>query len=160
MNKDKFFFLVAEKQHYIYIAFCVLLSISFISKFKKLGNKKPATPIISNSVDTFIPKGYVLVPIEIINPDALNDIIGDFGYVDLYSDQSQTNRPKFELLIKDIKLLKSPVDPSIIAVLSPDKMVHSIVTVNKKFKITIKSKSNKETQLARKDKKNKRIIFE
>jgi hypothetical protein len=34
---------------------------------------------------TFIPAGYVLVPIEVANFEALDSILGQFGIVDLYA---------------------------------------------------------------------------
>ncbi len=159
MNKEKILFLINEKQHFLYIAFCCIILLSFINKVV-LTEKQKKKPEVNTSVDTFIPKGFVLIPIEVANPESLNDIIGDFGYVDLYADRSKSEDPMFKLLVKNIRLLKSPVDSTIIAVLSPESMVKQIVSVNKKFKITIKSKTNKSTELAHQNKPAKRIIFE
>jgi len=160
MNKEKLKFLIEHKQHYIYIGFAVIFIILL---GLKLTPKKTSysPPEINNSVDTYIPKGFVLVPIQISNEEVLNEIIGSHGFVDLYSNEGTDEKPQYEMLVKNIRLLKSPVDPSIVAVLSPESMVKPIVRVSGKFKIAIKSQSNKKTEFTKlRKKRQSRITIE
>lgn len=70
-------------------------------------------------VDTFIPKGFVLVPIEIANAEALDGVFGQYGIVDLYSHQ-ESNRRRGRLLASAVKMLRAPLDPNQFAVLVPE----------------------------------------
>lgn len=68
------------------------------------------------SADTYIPAGFVLVPIEIQNLRALDSILGQSGIVDLFLPPD--NRRKKPILIKRrAKVLRAPNNPSLFATL-------------------------------------------
>jgi len=76
----------------------------------------PAGP----SVDTFIPSGYVLVPIELVNGESLNSLVGDMGgVVDLYLSSNEDKRKSVKVGSK-LKLLRAPLNPQQYAVLVKD----------------------------------------
>ncbi len=64
-----------------------------------------------NGIDSFIPSGYVLLPIEIQNLNSLDSIIGRYGVIDLYvPGESQP-------LARGIKIVRSPKNPEQFSVL-------------------------------------------
>lgn len=70
------------------------------------------TPV---SADTFIPKGYVLVPIELVNANSLGSLVGEVGgVVDLYLPQPKG--PSRRIASK-LKILRAPYNPDLYAVL-------------------------------------------
>lgn len=76
----------------------------------------PAGP----SVDTFIPAGYVLVPIELVNGESLSTLVGDMGgVVDLYLSSNEDKRKSIKVGSK-LKLLRAPLNPQQYAVLVKD----------------------------------------
>ncbi len=85
------------------------------------------TPEVIKSIDTYIPAGYVLVPIQISNSEALDSIIGSKGVVDLFIPDAK--RPGRSIKVAEhIKILRAPLNPNQFAVLvseqSSSKLVH------------------------------------
>lgn len=69
------------------------------------------------SPDTYIPRGFVLVPLEIANSDSLNALIGDLGgVVDLYLATNSGQKNGLKVGSK-LKLLRAPLNPNQYAVL-------------------------------------------
>ena len=148
--------LKANPLQYIYIPgviLCAVLAWSFSSSQKvPLSSDRP-------NLDTYIPEGFVLVPIEVKNYESLDLVIGKFGVVDLYqsSEDSKTN-PK--AIAKAIKIVRSPIDPSRFAVLSPEDEAHSIVKHPGPFQVTVQNPKEAETRFIKeKKKKGRRIII-
>lgn len=71
-------------------------------------------------VDTLIPYGYTLVPIEIENYEALDSVFGNYGVVDLYTANKDVDRPP-KLIGKRLKMLRAPLNPTQFAVLVKDE---------------------------------------
>lgn len=91
-----------------------------------LDNRKPETtaaeiePESPESAATFIPAGFVLVPIEVANYESLDSILGKFGVVDLYTSSIDPNqRPK--KIAARIKILRAPLNPNHFAVLAAEE---------------------------------------
>lgn len=93
-------------------------------------------------VDTYIPNGFVLVPIEIQNLASLDSLVGQYALVDLYAVGS----PK--PLAKGIKLIRSPKDPSQFAVLIKDEISQNIVRQSDKpFQVVLQNPTNPISQI-------------
>ena len=78
--------------------------------------EKNQTPSVTNenSVDTYIPRGYVLVPIELANANSLGSLLSETGgVVDLYLPQGKTSIK----VASKLKILKAPYNPELYAVL-------------------------------------------
>lgn len=73
----------------------------------------------ASSLDTFIPRGYVLIPIELENYNSVDSILGSYGVVDLYLSR-QNYHAKAKPLARRIKILRAPQNPSQFAVLVPE----------------------------------------
>ncbi|KHD89259.1 MAG: hypothetical protein OM95_04780 [Bdellovibrio sp. ArHS] len=101
------------------MAFVVL---GLISYFATASTPEPKDSFIPapKSVDTFIPRGFSLVPIEIANAESLASLIGDVGgVVDLYLASSERQKGGLRVGSK-LKLLRAPLNPQQYAVLIRD----------------------------------------
>lgn len=101
----------------------LLAGFIILGTFAILNNKPnpaPAEPkeeVAPESVDTFIPRGFTLIPLEIANADALGSIIGNMGgVVDLYLAPSELRKGGIRVASR-IKLLRAPRNPEQFAVL-------------------------------------------
>jgi len=79
-----------------------------------------------SGVDTVIPKGFVLVPIELANAEALQSMIHGKAVVDLYLP-GKSHGSRGHPIGKHLKLIQAPLNPEKYAVLihetdSPDLM--------------------------------------
>ncbi len=78
----------------------------------------------SASLDTFIPAGFVLVTLQLINSDSIESMIGSYCLVDLYPG---SNEPDFQLekmakpIAKRLRLIRAPNNPSLFGVLVPEE---------------------------------------
>ncbi|MEN0058368.1 MAG: hypothetical protein AAGB31_06000 [Bdellovibrio sp.] len=103
------------------IAFVFLGALSFIvpSRQEKLSSEK--TPLQDpHSVDTYIPAGFVLVPLEIVNAESLSSLVGDLGgVVDLYLASGEKQLASIKVGSR-LKLLRAPLNPQQYAVLVRD----------------------------------------
>lgn len=78
-------------------------------------HEKPGANENPLSVDTYIPKGFVLIPLQLANAEALSSLVGDVGgVVDLYL-ASRTGRS--QKVGSRLKLLRAPLNPDQYAVL-------------------------------------------
>lgn len=78
---------------------------------------KPVEEIIPESVDTYIPHGFTLIPLEISNTDALASIMGNMGgVVDLYLAPNESRKGGIRVATR-VKLLRAPRNPEQFAVL-------------------------------------------
>ncbi len=82
----------------------------------EVGVQSPESPEVAS---TFIPAGFVLVPIEVANFESLDSILGQHGVVDLYIPADET-RKRATKIAERIKILRAPLNPSHFAVLAPE----------------------------------------
>ena len=75
--------------------------------------------------DTVIPRGYVLVPLEIANIQAVAGLIDQYGVIDLYA--GSTNQQNSFLVASKIKVMRAPLNPSQYAVLVTEIMSREIM---------------------------------
>lgn len=101
--------------------------------------------ISSSSVDTFIPSGFVLVPIEVVNYEALDSVLGSYGVVDLFAADTENNR-KSRRVASRIKILRAPRNPSHFAVLAPTSEAPALVRNEGGFFVVIQNPQGGGTQ--------------
>lgn len=121
------------------IAFVVILLLGFYFKIHESEKKAVSQPQPESSADTFIPKGYVLVPIELANASALEALIDRFGLIDLYSEDEGRNKI---LLAAQIKILRAPLNPQQFAVLATEEKAKFIMQQKGSFWAVIQNKLN------------------
>lgn len=102
------------KENKIWIGLFVICLIGSWLSTKNFSDNKPSTRELKpESLDTFIPAGHTLVPIDVQNLESLDSIFGSYGIVDLYSAAESGSK----LVAEQVKLLRAPQKPSVFAVL-------------------------------------------
>ncbi len=115
--------LLNSKNKPLMIAFSLFV-IAFIAiNFGAAEKNAPAKEKIY--ADTMIPKGYVLVPVELVNVDTISALIDQFGVIDLYAG-SPTARGSRKIAAK-VKILRAPLNPQQYAVLVPENLSNEIM---------------------------------
>lgn len=104
-------------------SFLIFIAFSMIYSWTKPKEKFQTQEKIY--ADTFIPKGYVLVPIELANFDSVSALIDQFGVIDLYAGAPQSAGSI--KIASRIKMLRAPLNPQLLAVLVPEKDSSSIM---------------------------------
>ena len=136
----------------IFVVFFLIVSLLVESS-----NNKPEEQnevITAESVDTFIPSGFVLVPIEVQNLASLDSIVGQFGVVDLYTENDKNP------LASGLKLIRSPRDPSQFAVMVPEASSKEIVRYSNKPFMVIVQNPNQNKSAVRQATQPTRITWE
>lgn len=104
----------------IFVFFGVLASLQSCQTKESPKTFAPENSEREISADTFIPKGYVLIPLELHNAESLTGLLGEVGgVVDLYTTGSE-----FKNTLKvasKVKLLRAPLNPQQFAVLMNEK---------------------------------------
>ncbi len=120
-----------------YILCAVLISILTYSVYA-MQSENPAPPRKANTLDTVIPAGYTLYPIEILNFQAINAILGRVGIVDLYvpSGPDEKNGRKVG---NKLRIVRAPGNPSRFAVVVPDDEVPRLMSQSGPFNVVIRS---------------------
>jgi len=100
-------------------------------------------------IDTQIPAGFVLVPIQIQNTDALAGLMDHFAIVDLYAaEQPALNDGKrmgshrgSQRIGRHLRLLRAPLNPNVFAVLVPEAQAQNVLSVNGPVQAVLKNRS-------------------
>jgi hypothetical protein len=109
-------------------------------------------------VDTFIPKGFVLVPIEVQNYEALDSILGKFGVVDLFQSLNGENTEQ-RLVARNVRILRAPQNPSHFAILVLEGEVHRVLKYGGTFNVIVKRPDNAGTEIVKGQERSHRSIF-
>jgi len=88
--------------------------------------EKLQTPAEKIYADTLIPKGMVLIPIELANVDSVAALMDQFGVVDLFTG-SMTARGNKKIASR-VKILRAPLNPNQYAVLVPENLSSVIMS--------------------------------
>lgn len=114
---------ISNQNKLLALSFLVFLAFSMIYSMTRPTELKATQDKIY--ADTFIPKGYVLVPIELANFESVSALVDQFGVIDLYA-----GAPQMAGSIKiasRVKMLRAPLNPQLFAVLVPEKDSSSIM---------------------------------
>lgn len=140
-----------------------LLSLAAIASFGFVGllHACDKTPEVASAdgIDTLIPAGYVIVPIEVQNYEALDSLLGKFGVGDLFHGDGHQGK----LVARNIRILRAPKNPSQFAVLAPESEASSILANQGRFFVALKPPSQSGTQIVkngRDGKSTRRIHFD
>lgn len=100
------------------------------------------------TASTFIPAGFVLVPIEVANYESLDSILGKFGVVDLYKP-SIDGRGRPLKVAERVKILRAPLNPSHFAVLVPDSESSRLVSEPGAFTVVVQNPNRDGTRFVK-----------
>ena len=89
-----------QKNKIILFFFVGLLLVGFSYLKPAIANNSKE----SFQIDTIIPNGYVLIPIKLLNAQAISSVIGSHGVADIYTT---LNHEKSKLLFAKAKIIKS-----------------------------------------------------
>lgn len=111
-------------------------------------------------VDTMIPKGFVLVPIEVQNYESLDSILGQFGIVDLLIPAGGDGQPN-RLVARNVRILRAPQNPTHFAVLIRESEVPQILQQGGLFTVIVKRPEQGGTEIVKAQaKKRRKIVYE
>lgn len=117
-------------------AFCVLYLILY--RQTHTSSNEPAKPVDHVQADTFIPAGYVLVPIQLENKQAIAGLVDQFAVVDLYALNTTTQLN--ELVAEKVKLLRAPLDPNQFAVLLKGDKARELLQLDGRFSVVLQNR--------------------
>ncbi len=120
----------------------VLILTAFVATFGQGGNQKTNKALSQKNIDTYIPEGFVLVPVELSNSLSLTGLLADRGVVDLYTGDPARRRA--EKVAEGIKIIRSPRDPSFFAVLAPEAQAPFLIQRFQAFHAVIQNPLHKK----------------
>lgn len=91
------------------------------------------------TVDTLIPNGYALVPIELENIAAIASLIESYGVVDIYLGKSNSRNSK--KIFQKVKILRAPNNPHAYSLLLPDHLSSVLMQHDGPFFAVIQNKA-------------------
>lgn len=112
----------------------VLLSLNHETKSEQLGDGL----LGPQSIDTLIPSGFALVPIEVQNSESLDSILGNKGVVNLLAPPHEAGK-KSRLIARRVPILRAPLNPSHFAVLVPESISRDITQEQGPFWVVIQN---------------------
>lgn len=102
------------------------------------------------SVDTYIPAGFVLVPIEVQNYESLDSILGSHGVVDLFLP-SPKGSGKGLRVAQRVRIMRAPLNPSQFAVLVRDSESENLVRTDSAFFVVVQNSKQVGTGIVKGD---------
>lgn len=100
------------------------------------------------NVDTIIPAGHLLIPIQLSNSESLSSMTGSYSLVDLYVSGDK-GRKSFKVA-SSLKLLRAPLNPEQFAVLVREEDSAKIVTQEGPFFVALKNPKEKPAKVPKK----------
>ena len=125
---------------HLVIAFTILIAVAVVSACTRDNKDNPISRPIE--VDTIIPKGYVLVPLELENREAISSVIQNFGIIDLFSGNPDGGRAR--KIASRIKLIRAPYNPNQFAALVKEQLSEKIMKESGSFFAVIQNKTEQE----------------
>ncbi|QLY27493.1 hypothetical protein HW988_16350 [Bdellovibrio sp. KM01] len=132
--------------------FIILGAITFL-------NSKPTLPPATaetapESLDTFIPQGLTLIPLEIANSEALSSIVGNMGgVVDLYLTPTDARKGGVRVASR-VKLVRAPRNPDQFAILVKETEGQRILQQNGPFIAVVQNPEVRGGKLTTTEKQN------
>lgn len=140
------------------VIFLILGAVTALIQFrgKSDGKEKPSVPL---SIDTFIPEGESLVPIQVSNYESLDQVIGQYGVVDLLTTPLSPDE-KSKRVAYAIKLVRSPKSPRHFSALVPAEKAPQLAGHNGEFMVVVRNPKLVGTKFVKEvGSKPKRQIF-
>ncbi len=117
-------------------AFCILYFVLYRQMHSGVA-EAPKT-VEKVQADTFIPAGFVLVPIKLENNQAVSGLVDQFAIVDVYAVSATTQLN--ELVAEKVKMLRAPLDPNQFAVLLKDDKARQLLQLNGRFSVVLQNR--------------------
>ncbi len=141
----------------------VIAAIGVFAAILQFRSSSPPPTKLSapQSLDTFIPKGESLVPIQVANYESLDQVIGQYGVVDLLSTPL-TPHEKAKRVAYAVKLIRSPRSPRHFSVLIPADEAHRLAGYDGEFTVVVRNPKSIGTKFVKEKAKSqkRRIVYE
>lgn len=98
---------------FLITAAILMVAILVKPKSESIEKTSPVRPL---SADTYIPGGFVLVPVQLVNQASIDSLIGSFTIVDIYLAGEQLEKTR-KLVAQDVRMIRAPLDPNQFGVL-------------------------------------------
>ena len=138
----------------------ILLFLSLM--FTVMQKKKPTESLPERAdVDTLIPEGFVLAPVELSNGPSLDGLLDSKGVVDLYT--GDPIKQKAEKVASSVKILRSPLNPKYFAVLVPENEAKFLIQRFQAFHAVLQNPGQKRKAVIRdlhRQKKRRSVIID
>ncbi|MDE0092169.1 MAG: hypothetical protein OXN83_02650 [Oligoflexia bacterium] len=154
--KGNLFEHLLKKYLWQFLILILILAGSFASQILPLLSK---TAPQESSVDQLVPKGFVLMPIEISNGQDITDIIGSYGVVDLYAYSKITGLPE-TLAASALKVLPPSTEEGDFTALVPEKSAIHLFNYTEAFYAVIQNPLKTGSKIYRKQKNKSLIVIE
>lgn len=150
---------ILQKKPWLLPAVGVLMALGMATIIQIAGAAStPDRPEVE--IDTYIPAGYVLVPINVHNSENVDSMFGSYGMVDLYP-VSETGQSSQSAILRGVKMLRAPRNPNQFGVLVPENLAATLVRSGSAFAVVVLNRRANGTVLEKKPTQVKRkIIFE
>ena len=129
---------ISQQNKILILSFLVFLGIYYF-----INKKSASIPVAEKKevvvADTFIPRGYVLVPISIDPSSQISGLIDQFAIVDLYAPDKDLHANV--LIASGVKLIRAPLNPQQFAVLVTEVVSHEIMKITSPFWVTLQNRS-------------------
>ena len=134
----------------------IVFNLLFTPKIKQID-----APELATEASTFIPEGHSLIPIKLINQKSLSSLIENFGWIDLYAvKKTESGFKKGPKIVKKIRILRAPLDPSQFGIIVPDDFVDHILDWGPNYFGTINKNKFYTSELVIQKKRLKRVMYE
>lgn len=109
-------------------------------------------------VSTFIPRGHLLIPIEVRNADQLDGVLGAHGVVDLFETPDDPSRPS-RMVGRRLRMIRAPLNPKAFAVLVKDSEADRFLSFRGPLMASLRSLES-DTHEVRAQARKSRIEFQ
>jgi hypothetical protein len=133
----------------------VLFAIAgiFTANFPRSGTDKISSETdFVNSTDTYIPNGYVLVPLEISNAIAVSSLMGQYTFVDIYTTSGTDGSPQ-KIIAQGLRMIRAPHNDEQFAVLVAESEHELIQHLSEQVFVVIKNPKSKQNEMVIKETK-------
>jgi hypothetical protein len=162
--KIKLLHLKKSLKPFHYLLLLISLAICFLGAYLNTPQKEITENQISEnqpplSLETQIPDGQILIPIELINANSISALIGPFTKIDLYNVTIEGQKGK--KIGSYLKLIRSPTQENIFGVLASDEEADKLLKESGPYMAVIRNPKEKPSkdQLKKNNKVQKPIFF-
>ena len=139
------------------ICFVVVFSIFSVAlSSSSLRGSSEEAPV---SLDQMVPKGFVLVPLEISNGEDLFSFIGAYAVVDLYLDSKGIGLPE-QQVASQVRIFPPQTEEGLWTALIPEKEVIHLFEYVSAFYAVIQNPEKKNSKIYKKQKRSSLIVIE
>lgn len=130
-------FKISLQQHKYFVFMFVFFVFVYVYTTLDERGARPQEKLLT--VDTLIPNGYALVPIELENISAIASLIEGYGVVDIYLGKNDSRNGK--KIFQKVKILRAPNNPSAYSLLLPDHLSSELLKYDGPFFAVIQNKT-------------------